>query len=58
MFDNYLAAMKIIASSEEFFETLSKMYHNFYLQLLARGFSEDEALKIICSSNIMPKSGG
>lgn len=57
MFEQMLLVLKSLSSNEEIFSNLAKIYYQFYVQLIAQGFTEEQAVQIVCASGIVPKAG-
>ena len=56
MFNEIKEVLKALESDTELFDITARLYYNLYERLVKAGFSEDQAIKIICSQNILNSS--
>lgn len=55
MFDEITKVMKLMVNDKELMKTTASLYRNFYEALFEAGFTEEQAMQIVCSHSVLPK---
>lgn len=58
MFESIKKIFRALIEDKELFESTAKIYAAMYRSLLAEGFTEDQAIKIVCSHSVLPTTAG
>lgn len=58
MFESVKKIFNILIQDKELFTSTAKIYRNMYEALITEGFSDDQAIKIVCSHSVLPTSQG
>ena len=58
MFEQIKRIFKVLSDDKELFTTTSKIYYNMYQSLVEVGFTEEQAIKIVCSHSVLPTNTG
>ena len=58
MFDSVKKIFAVLAEDKDLFTSTAKIYYNMYQSLIEVGFTEDQAIKIVCSHSVLPTNSG
>jgi len=56
MFQQVKKIFGVLAEDTELFAITAKIYYNMYQAMIGVGFTDDQAMKIVCSHSVVPNS--